>query len=256
MNSTSETGHAVNVDHFKKLTDVVTTFGTAYAPVSDHLKITSLNNLYTAAAQALEHVDELNPPWLNAVDARILAFEPLDKQITRVLFVAETIPLNATALKALKELVRKIHGTRAKPKVLFTPAEDPNNTTDPDTPANTEPPHRYISVSQRSFTQRVEHFNQAVELLKAEPEYLPSEADLTLSALEQLLADMRATNEAAVEAAIPLDAARRARNIVLYAPRTGLVDTALAVKKYVKGAFGFDSPEYAQVKTIEFRRVK
>jgi hypothetical protein len=200
------------------------------------------------AVASLAEVDNHKPDYLNAIGERTAAFEPLDKLVTRVLRVAETLDLNETALKALKELVRRIHGTRAVPKKTTTNSNDPN--TDP---ANE---HKYVSVSERSFTQRIEHFAQIIALLRAEPKYAPYEQDLTCNALELFHNKMVTTNQAAEIASYPLGTARNHRNQILYADTTGLVDVAHDVKKYVRGALGQDSNEYKMIQKLEFKKTK
>ncbi|MDR1681339.1 MAG: hypothetical protein LBS12_06115 [Prevotellaceae bacterium] len=288
MSSTSETGHVINIANLKRLTVVVTGFGTAYAPSAEKLKVAALATLHTKATNAVATLEGLNPPLLNAIDARQVAFEPLEKRATRILFVVQTIPLNATVIKAVKELVRKIHGGRATPKRLLRPVEGATPSvvlsTPPDasyeadvaafpaapvavapfpvadTPlpvADPLPPlHRYISVSQRSFDQQIEHTSQLIAILDAEADYQPAETDLTVAALNTMLTAMRNTNNAAVAADVSVTAARAIRNEVLYAARTGLVDVALDVKRYVHGAFGSSSREYAMLKGIDFRKIK
>jgi hypothetical protein len=54
-------------------------------------------------------------------------------------------------------------------------------------------------------------------------------------------------------AEVPLASARQERNKLLYAPKTGMMDTALAVKEYVKAVFGTSSPQYKEVQHIRFR---
>jgi hypothetical protein len=54
----------------------------------------------------------------------------------------------------------------------------------------------------------------------------------------------------------PLTAARQARNELLFAPKTGMIDTALTVKEYIKAAFGATSKEYKEVRHISFHNRK
>ena len=42
----------------------------------------------------------------------------------------------------------------------------------------------------------------------------------------------------------------------LYNPLSGLVQTALDVKKYVKSVFGASSPQFKQVSGLEFSNIK
>ncbi|MDR1680900.1 MAG: hypothetical protein LBS12_03860 [Prevotellaceae bacterium] len=288
MQSTFESGHAVNISNFDKLIGILTDWGTNYAPPSDRLKLPHLNLVLGNAEDAVEDVEQCLATSINAINDRRQAFLPLNKTVTRVLYVAQIIPLNASVVKAIKELVRKIHGGRAVPKRLFMSAPDfslqpvdpsiqtaahslqpvdpslqaayhlrhPDAVLPTDLPHPAFPVHRYISVSQRSFNQQIDHTSKIVSILKAEPAYLPAETDLTIATLEAMLAAMRSSNHAAILAEIPLFTARAIRNRILYARYSGLVDIALDVKKYVRGAFGFDSIEYAQVRRIKFHRYK
>jgi hypothetical protein len=234
----TETGHIVNIGNFKKLINILTGWETRYAPEPERLKLPYLNAIYTAAVQSVENLDRQVPLWLRAVNARVVAFEPLNKLVTRVLFYAEAIPLNPATLRTLKDMVRKIHGSRAKAMVVKVDGE---------------PTHHYISVSQRSFEQRIEHFSKIVAILNAASEYRPNEADLSVAGLTERLEAIRTANAAATAAILLVDAARNARNVVLYSS-SGIVDLALDVKKYVGGAFGLKSHEYMRLKSIPFRR--
>jgi hypothetical protein len=67
---------------------------------------------------------------------------------------------------------------------------------------------------------------------------------------------MTAKNTALATAFTAISNSRIARDKVLYKETTGLVDTAKAVKLYIKSIFGARSAEYAQVSVIEFKKVK
>ena len=54
----------------------------------------------------------------------------------------------------------------------------------------------------------------------------------------------------------PLSNKRIARDEVLYADGTGLVDLAGLVKKYIKSLFGADSPQYEQISGLKFTAPK
>jgi hypothetical protein len=55
---------------------------------------------------------------------------------------------------------------------------------------------------------------------------------------------------------VPLSQARGLRDQLLYQADTSVVNTALLVKEYVKGAFGTQSQLYKQIKGLEFKRTK
>ncbi|MDR0603590.1 MAG: hypothetical protein LBG80_04715, partial [Bacteroidales bacterium] len=119
-----------------------------------------------------------------------------------------------------------------------------------------ENPQKHVSVSQVSFNEQIEHLNQLISLLKHQSTYTPTEPDLTIQALEQMYHNMQSTNDRFVEVEAALTTARQERNKLLYAPKTGMMDTALAVKEYVKAAFGAASPQYKEVKHISFKNRK
>ena len=247
MTKNYETGHAKNVENFRKLNDHLMNFGGKYAPTDVRLQLANVNTVLQAADASLITLSGATPPFLQAVSRREVAFAGVPQLASRALAIAETLHLDATTLKALKELVRKLYGRRATPKKIVP--ENPGAEV-------AEKEHKYISVSQLSFDQRIEHFSQFIEILKAEPAYQPSEPDLNVTGLSARLDEMRASNEAVTQAGIYLASARNNRNAMLYATYTGLVDVALDINKYVRAAMGAASDEYAAIKTLQFKRVK
>lgn len=102
----------------------------------------------------------------------------------------------------------------------------------------------------------VEHFNGLIELVSSHTEYNPNEEELKVTALQTLLTQLKADNISVINTHTDWSNSRLTRDNVLYADTTGLVDTALNVKGYVKSLFGATSPQFAQVKGIEFKRGK
>jgi hypothetical protein len=247
MTKISETGHAKNVENFRRLYDHLMNFGGKYAPSDARLQTGNVSAVLQSASSSLTDLSVANPLFLQAVSRREAAFAGMPQLASRAQAIAEILHLNPSVVKATKELVRKLYGRRAIPKKIV-----------PETPGAevTEKEHKYISVSQFSFDQRIGHFSQFVEFLKADPAYQPAEADLNIAGLTARLDEMRASNNAVSQAGIPLANARNNRNAILYAPLTGLVDVALDVKKYVRAAMGATSGEYAEIKNLQFKRVK
>ncbi|MDR2361505.1 MAG: hypothetical protein LBD91_02120 [Prevotellaceae bacterium] len=247
MAKTYETGHAKNVENFYKLDDRITSFGNRYAPSDSRLQQLNIDNIKQSATNALAQLAAANPPYLQAIGRREAAFTNLASTASRALKIAEILHLDVATIRALKELVRKLYGRRAVPKKITQPNHNANTET-------TEQEHRYISVSQLSFDQRIEHFSQFIEILKAETTYQPVETDLSVNGLIERLDEMRASNKAVTPTIITLTKARNTRNAILYPPVTGLVDVALDIKKYIRAAFGDKSPEYLSIKGLQFRK--
>ena len=88
-----------------------------------------------------------------------------------------------------------------------------------------------------SFDNRIGNMYKLIQLLASQTGYTPNETDLKVTTLT------------------PLSNARIARNTLLYATWTGLVDLAGEVKSYVKSVFGGTSPQYKQVSGLKFTKV-
>jgi hypothetical protein len=244
MASQIESGINTYVGHFRQLIDVCTTFGGQYNPQTPALQLTSLEAKHTAVQAAINNVDTLLPTYVAAESDRSTTFARVLPLATRVQATAIVLNLPAGIVTHIKETVRKIRGERAKKL-------KPEDLID----ANGEP-IRHSSVSQTSFNEQVEHFNQLIDLVASQQAYAPVETDLTVASLTSLLDQMRLTNDVVMSAITPLSAARQERDKALFAPQTGMVDTALAVKEYVKAVFGASSPQYKEVHHITFRNRK
>lgn len=242
MGSKSETGHAKNVDNFEDVITYCDGYGSQYDPTKAALKLPALNTQLSDAQNGLSLVNSALPPWINAVNARELAFEPLNKLTTRVINALDACDVDNLIVKDARALVRKIQGKRAKPK----------KKDDPSTPEDES--LESISASQMSFDMRIENFAKLIDLLKAQPPYVPNETDLTVVSLSALLVILRKKNKDVTTALTSLSNARIARDTVLYKVDKGLIYIAADVKKYVKSVFGGTSAEYKQMSKLEFKK--
>jgi hypothetical protein len=242
MASTSETGHAVNLINFQELIKHIVSFGPKYNPVPDRLKYETLNTVHLTATATFEHLNNVNAPYLTAISNREAAFLPIKGLLSRINKTAEILFVNPVALKAIKEIIRKLRGERAVAKKKPEEVKEGEKAT------------VYRSVSQLSFEQRIEHFDELIRLLQELPEYAPNETELTPAYLNTLLIAMKTTNTDVVDTSIPVVNARNARNKILYEPVNGIVSLANDVKKYVLAAFGINSEEYRAVQKLKFTK--
>jgi hypothetical protein len=235
-----ETGHHKNAAHYAQLIQFCIGFGPQYDPALAALLTANMTTQHTAVTDAIAAVNTRKPPFLNAVNARIEAFQGFMPFVTKVInaFAASGAP--QLAIADARTLVRKIRGNRGpKPK------------DNPDTPQDES--LNFISASQRSYDSHIEHFHQLTLIIAAQPAYAPNEADLTNAALATYLTSLRTVNAAVVTATVPYSNAIIARDTLLYHPTTGLVNTSKLCKNYVKSVFGAQSQQYALIKGIEFR---
>lgn len=242
MASQIETGHAKNVAHFQMLITYCSAHGATYNPSKAVISLAALQAHYQEATAALATLNAVVPVYINAVNAREAAFSDLSKYITRVTNAVAASDMSSELKADVKTLIRKLQGKRAVSK------KEPA--------ASQEPTEKSISSSQMSFDQRIENLDKLVQLLTAQPNYVPNETDLTIAGMTALLTNLRTLNTAAITAYTPVSNARIARNTLLYAENTGLVDRSVAVKAYIKSVFGATSPQYKQLSGLKFTRSK
>jgi chromosome segregation ATPase len=241
MASNSEVGHAKNVANFQDLIAFVEGYGPIYNPSKTSLTAEQLTALHATANASLQNVINLNTAYNDAVNSRVEAFADLRPLSTRLVNALEATDASQEKIDDAKGYNRKIQGQRAT-------KEEP---LDPNVPAP-----RRISASQQSYDQLIQHFEGLISVLASEPSYAPNETELQITSLQARAQDLSNKNNQEASADTAVSNARLERNRILYQENTGLVDTALDVKKYVKSLFGASSPEYNQIKGIKFKKYK
>ena len=246
MAKNSETGHAKNVANFESLISVITGFGSVYNPSRQSIVLPALSTLFQNAKNALSLVNSASGRNSIAVAARNDGFKPLSSLATRILNALRSSGSTKQINDAAQSLVRKIQGRRATPKL--TEEEKAALTAD-----GIE--SREISSSQMSFDNRLENLDKLIQLLSEVPQYAPNETDLQVSTLTNYYNKLKEANAAVLATENQISNARLSRNEILYKPDSGLVDTAAAVKMYVKSLFGATSPQYKQVSKLAFKPI-
>ena len=240
MASTSETGHAKNVANLQDWISFVIGYGTTYNPTKNSLKLAELNPLVATSQTNLADVITKNTTYNGKVNDRVIAFKDLKSLSTRLINALQTTDATTQKVADAKAFNKKMQGVRAT--AITTP-------TDPNTPAPTT-----ISTSQQSYDSQIQHLAGIISVLESETSYAPNETDLQIATLTAKQADLTAKNNAVANAYTNVSNSRISRDTTLYATTTGLFDIATEVKKYVKSIYGATSPQFAQVKGIEFTK--
>jgi len=243
----SETGHYKNVSNFQEVISNVLGYGPDYKPSKAGLSVLELQALATRARDGLNAVDQIFPGYSAAVAAREVGFIPLGIFTTRILNALRACGVSAQVVDNAKTVVRKIQGTRATPKK----SEEEKRTL-----AAKGVMVKEISSAQTSFDGRLENLNKLVKIIQSIPEYAPNESELQPAAVNSLYNKLFALNAAVVDASAAITRARIARDNILYASNTGLLDVATDVKTYVKSLYGASSPQFKHISKIEFRTIK
>jgi hypothetical protein len=243
MKSNSETGHAKNVANFEDLISFCTGYGPNYDPSKNAFKLVALNAQFSDAQISISKVTIAKNGFDIATGNRQTAFEPLRKLSTKIINALSATDALETVVKDAKTINRKLQGSRASK----------TNTTSTPT-ITTEESAKTISTSQQSYDRLMDSFNKLINLVSAEPLYAPNEAELKTANLSTTLAQLQTLNTEVIAKYTVYSNTRIDRDNLLYAPNTGLLDTAFDVKKYVKSIFGASSPQYKQVSSLKFSR--
>ncbi|MGC4023245.1 MAG: hypothetical protein QM734_15525 [Cyclobacteriaceae bacterium] len=264
MGSNSESGHVKNISTFEALINIILSFGSTYNPFKTTLKTATLNTLLTNAQSAMTTLRNAKTNFDTATNAREIAMLYLNKLITKLFNILSSTDASPQTIDNARAILKKFRGTRAKKIVktantdtTTTPTSEEGGTTSVEGGETTETKTpKTHSVSQRSVDYQIEHFSQFVSLLAAEPKYAPNENEFKVNTLNTLITDLKAKNTSVISAATALMTARLNRDKILYELSTGLVDTAKAVKLYVKGLYGQTSTQFKSISKLVFRRIK
>jgi uncharacterized protein YPO0396 len=238
MNSQSEKGHAKNVANFETEISFCTAYGTAYNPSKQSLTIDALNAQLAQSRTSLSEVTNKKNLLDLAINERQIEFAVLKPTATRVVNALEATDASQQTIGDAKSINKKIQGGRSSSK----PGEEEEK--------------RTVSTSQQSYDSLVENFSKLVDLVASEPSYTPNEEELKVETLNAYVGKLHTANTAVINANTVYINSMVSRNETLYAENTGLVNTALSVKKYVKSVFGAASPQYKQISKLEFIRPK
>jgi hypothetical protein len=247
MSSTSETGHAKNVANFEDLISFCNGYGASYNPSKEAFKIANLQTQLTSSQNVLKEVKTAETAFNNATNIRMDLFKPLKSFATKIINALDATDASAETMKDARTINRKLQGQRVTPKA--PPAQPP-------VAGETPLLDKTISSSQQSYDQLIEHFDKLIELLASDSNYKPNEKELALPALQAKLTEFKTANTAVVDSYTNWSNSRIARKTALYNLLTGLVNTALDVKKYIKSVYGATSPQYKQVSKLQFKNRK
>jgi hypothetical protein len=247
MASNSETGHAKNVANFKPLIASCIGYGIRYNPAKANLQLPAIENLHKEAEAVIKSVYTGATIFNKATNERMDAFSDVKQFSTQLINALATSGASAATIADAKGFNRKIQGKRAETKPVEIKPEDGQTNAQID---------KTISVSQQSYDAQVEHLSKMHELLLAEENYKPNEAELTTAGVAQKLELLKAANQKVATAYTQYSNSRIARDTTLYDALNGLVAVAIDIKKYVLSVFKANSPQYKQISGIKFRNIK
>ncbi len=237
MASNSETGHYVNLENYRILIVYVSELAD-YNPITEKLKKAVMSAQGTEGINLhLEHT-ALIEATRDPVNSRETLFDRMSDRVKRSLSLYGSTDAPRSNVMNAKGLADKITGNNVKIRKLEGDIPDPKS----------------VSNSQRSYTMRADHFKHLIELYKTDSHYATNETVLTTASLQALLNDIYDLNAVIDGLIIDAKLKRFERNMSLYLLEKGIIDVALACKKYVRSVYGISSQEAKMVNKIKFRR--
>ncbi len=212
-----------------------------YNPGRQNLRIENLQVQLEEVRQVLEKVKETKVHFENEVNARKQGFDQLSALASSVMRILEASGASEEKLADARILIREIDGRKLPVKPILK-KED----------AAAIEPTVNRSRFQLAYVSKADWFAKLVQTVAMEPLYLPNEATLSIEALNKKVEELHRLNQRVTEARVPWSNARVQRDELVFGKGESVVMIARAVKKYLRGIFGFNSPQYAQVKGIKF----
>jgi len=240
--SSSETGHAKNVANFEELITTCQSFVPDYNPSNNLISIPELQILLTQAQESIDHVHTSRASFMLTTNQRQDDFDDLKFLSTKIINALAASGADHRALKDAKTINNKIQGKPATPK-----------TNDNEEGQETK---RVKSSSQQSFDKLIDHFRALIELLAQIPEYDPNEVNLQINSLYSKLTQLKNINSEHIVIYTDYSKKLAQRNLILYAPITGVITIAKLIKQYVKSLFGINSHQYQQISGIQIIKQK
>lgn len=240
MASNSETGHAKNVANFKELITIVKSYGQQYQPTAANLKVPMLEAQAELGELSLNKLKEAETLAKQANAALKASFLTLNTFCSQLISLLNSSGAKASSVDEARAVQKRITGANSKKK------KAENGDVIPEDAKSSR------SVSRQSYDSRLDDFEKLVMILQNIPEYQPNEEAFKVTTLQRMILSMKELIENNDEKDVMRSQAMNERNKVLYTPETGVVDTALKVKSYIKAIFGgIKSNEYKAVSKIK-----
>ncbi len=226
---------------FNELIGFCTGYEGKYNPGRQNLRIENLQVQLEAVRQVLEKVKETKVHFENEVNTRRQVFDQVPALAASVMRILEASGASAEKLADARMLIREIEGRRMSTKPNLKKAGA----------TTTEPTPVKHARFQLAYASKADWFEKLVQTVAMEPHYQANESALTIEALTKKVEQLHSLNQRVIAARVPWSNARVQRNELTRGKGESIVVIARAVKKYLRGIFGYNSAQYAQVKAIK-----
>lgn len=237
-NSTSESGHIINCNNSKELIEKVKLLPN-YAPSKIEIQIPNLETKHTNCVTVTQNAITSHNTRRTIYGIRIVDFEglvPLTVRVANTYYGSDATEANKNVVRTIMRNLEHYSLKKAR-----TPEEE----------------IKMISTSKQSYNRQKGYLRELIDFLKTdEANYIPSAADIQITALETKLAVIR-TDCVNCDKKDTEDAETiRLRDIELYDENTGLLNYMHMAKNIVRGEYGSKDPRFIDINAIEFVNLK
>jgi hypothetical protein len=216
---------AKTVGSFDKVLASCKSIGARYQPQTPELTNIALSQLYERAQQSLRAVTATRIAYRMAVNDRKDSFAGISKLAARIVRMMSASRGNPSHIADAVLIKNKFYQPKKSQKF-----EELTQSVAGHAPARR-------SSGRLSFDQQTETFRDLVRIAHDIGTYNPVEAELTLDALDEKLADLQSRSLQVNRAQVAFNNARIDRDQVIFGP-DGMQNITKAVKDYILGAFG------------------
>lgn len=231
-----------NAECYSRLVDVCTGLGGHYNPGHQPLQLKAMRALLTEAQSSLQDVLQKKEAYHRILNERSSTFDGLTILAGRVIGTLAAVQVPLATLEDARYYYRLLAGKRAtsRPPVSSDEKDDQS----PET----------RKFGRLTYADRAVNFESLVRMVQGLPAYKSNEPELQVPALMETAANLHTLNRKVYEAKVALSTARLQRERVFYRKNTGVVEVAMASKRYVRVVFGTRSGEADRLKDCRFTK--
>ena len=233
----SEQSFADRAQKSHALLSALNVFVPVFTPPDSEISIVNFTSFLVTVDSANEEVENTRSFLAAAQVVRKTASDAAQKLTTQIVNYVKSNPAWKVDFSRIKELADKARTIRPKAKQPATPTPTPQKSRD---------------RGDGSYAEIAQHFKALSAKLSALAGYTPPDANIQSAAIATLAGQLEANNDAVDTKVSDYDKAVEARYALYFEEGTGLAAKFAAIKAAVKGQYGQNSTQFAQVKGMKW----
>lgn len=211
-----------------------------YSPSDEMISLGKFNALLDEIADMNNGIGVLKDEYTRAVTERRLLFfdtQGIKKRASAILNYCKSVSSIKTSMPSIQKMVKKINNQQ-KPKNSAAPAPEGEG--------------KKRNTGEQSYAELTQFMYDLNEMLKTLGDaYSPNNPLITTDNLTAYINSLKLKNEASAESDFKYSKAIKERT-ALYEGDNGLREKMAAIRAYMRGDFGANSPEYLAIRELKY----